>query len=276
MELLRILPKNLISRLTGDIVSLENPKWLVTAARNWFAKRYKINLAEAEFPIEHYSSIQKLFTRKLKPGIRPIGEGLVHPCDARLTLAEIIEQNTLIQAKGKTYDLNELLASSSAAEEFQNGAALVYYLCPTDYHRVHSPVDGEVVEVIHVPGELWPVNEWSVQNIQNLFSVNERVIYKIKTPLGLVALVMVGATNVGQISVSFDSSIVTNSVKNNKSVISWAGTTPFYKKYNPPHQIKKGEELGVFNMGSTVVMIYAKNMLNVVPRLGAVKLGASL
>ena len=266
MEILKILPKNALSRLTGDLVALEHPKWVATHARDWFIKRYNIDMSEAELPVESYPSIAKLFTRKLKPGIRPIGEGLVHPCDGLLTCAEQIESNALVQAKGRHYKLSELLVDDKALTTYGGGAHLVYYLCPTDYHRVHSPIDGEVTEVVHVPGALWPVNEWSVQNIADLFSVNERVIFYIKTALGPVALVMVGATNVGKITVSFDPSLVANV----------GGSEVVRKKYDKSVRIKKGDELGIFNMGSTVVMIYPRNMLNVLPKLGATKLGQSL
>jgi phosphatidylserine decarboxylase len=267
MEILKVLPKNAISRLTGGLVALEHPRWVAQNARDWFIKRYNINMSEAELPLESYPSIAKLFTRKLKPGIRPIGEGLVHPCDGQLTCAEQIDSNRLIQAKGQHYKLNELLVDEQALNTYGGGAHLVYYLCPTDYHRVHAPVDGEITDVVHVPGALWPVNEWSVQNISDLFSVNERVIFNIKTALGPVALVMVGATNVGKITVSFDPCVVGNQGD---------FKTPHRKHYDNPVRVKKGDELGIFNMGSTVVMIYPKNMLNVLPKLGATKLGQSL
>jgi phosphatidylserine decarboxylase len=267
MELLKYLPKNVISRVTGDLVAIERPKLFARQVRDWFIQRYDINMHEAELPLESYPSVAKLFTRKLKPGIRPIGEGLVHPCDGRLTCAELIESNSLVQAKGHHYRLNALLVDEKALNLYGGGAHLVYYLCPTDYHRVHAPVDGEVTEVVHVPGALWPVNEWSVQNIADLFSVNERVIFNIKTALGPVALVMVGATNVGKITVSFDPCVVGNQGDLRE---------PHRKTYDNPVKIKKGDELGVFNMGSTVVMIYPKNMLNVLPKLGATKLGQSL
>jgi len=267
MEILKILPKNALSRLTGKIVAVEKPEVAVKKIRDWFIKRYQINMNEAELPLASYPSISKLFTRRLKPGIRPLGEGLVHPCDAKLTCAEVIDSDNLIQAKGHHYKLSELLCESDAPKDFGGGAHLVYYLCPTDYHRVHSPIDGEITKVVHVPGALWPVNAWSVQNIANLFSVNERVIYHYKTPLGPVALVMVGATNVGKITVSFDESFCTNVV---------TACSPVVKEYSPAVKIKKGDEIGIFNMGSTVVMIYSKGLLNVLPKLGPVKLGESL
>lgn len=268
MEILKVLPKNLLSRMVGELTNLELPGIVAIKARDWFIKRYKINMDEAELPLSHYPSIAKLFIRKLKPGIRPIQAGYVHPCDGVLTHAEKIKDDTLVQAKGRDYNLSKLLMDEQAPRIFDGGSHLVYYLCPTDYHRVHSPVDGQVKKVTHVPGHLWPVNEWSVKNIPNLFAVNERIIFHIETQNGPVALVMVGATNVGKITVSFDPEIIANQRGRQKG--------PFEKNYAKPISVHRGDELGVFNMGSTVVVLYAKGMLKALPQLGPVKLGRSV
>ncbi len=268
MQFLKLVPKNLLSRTVGKIAAVENPSWLATQTRDWFIDRYKINMNEAELPLEQYPSLAKLFTRKLKAGIRPIGQGVVHPCDSVLTCAEVIESDTLLQVKDRHYSLEQMLTSTVDARPYLGGAHLIYYLCPTDYHRVHCPVDAEVTSVVHVPGHLWPVNNWSVQNIENLFAVNERVIFNLRTSLGPVALVMVGATNVGQITVSFDRSVVSNTLP--------VGSPPRMKTYERPLRLRKGDELGIFNMGSTVVMFYPPKMLSVLPKLGPTRLGESL
>lgn len=276
MNLLRILPKNILSQLVGRAVAIEQPRLLAHKVRDWFVERYHVDMNEAEFEIEQYPTLAKLFTRKLKPGLRPIGHGLVHPCDGALTCAEHIDGDSILQVKGRTYSLMQLLAGSLDASDtsvFYGGTHLVYYLCPTDYHRVHAPVDGEIVSVTHVPGALWPVNNWSVKNIGDLFAVNERVIFNFKTALGPVALVMVGATNVGQITVSFDSTIVSNTPASSSD---FPCASPRVKKYDKPIRISKGEEIGIFNMGSTVVMLYGPSMVNVLPPLGQVRFGASL
>lgn len=274
MWYLRFLPKNSLSRFVGELANLEEPKPLVSAAKNWFAKKYQLNMQEAELPLAEYASISKLFTRKLKPGLRPIGLGLVNPCDARLTCAEHIESDQIIQAKGQSYKLSEFLRVNpdDILAKFSGGLALTYYLCPTDYHRVHSPVDGELEMIEHVPGALWAVNDWSTQNIDRLFAVNERVIFWLRTALGPVALVMVGATNVGKISVSvgpesFQSTFTTNA----KGV-----SEPRQQAFMPAVTVKKGQEIGVFNMGSTVIMVYPAKCLNVIPKLGPVKMGATV
>src|SRR5690606_21741857 len=135
-------------------------------------------------------------------------------------------------------------------KSLEGGGYLTYYLCPTDYHRVHSPVSGQLLHALHVPGTLWPVNAMSVQQTEELFLVNERLVMELKTPQGPVFVVMVGATNVGQMSASFDPKIVTN-----RRVL--AGR----KDYDPPISIKVGEELGIFHMGSTVVVLYPPGFL---------------
>jgi phosphatidylserine decarboxylase len=249
MEFLRWIPKNHLSRCVGGLVEVETPAPLAKWARDWFIKRYKINMDEAELPLESYPSISKLFVRRLKPGARPISAQapVVHPCDAVLTTVETITKDTLIQAKGRHYSLKAMLAcSESEAAPFLGGNHLVYYLCPTDYHRVHSPVDGEIVKVTVLPGALWPVNAWSVSHIDSLFAVNERVVVWIRSKGQLLALVMVGATNVGKITLACDPDVVSNS--SSREILE--------RSYEAPLPIKKGDEIGVFNMGSTVVMAY--------------------
>lgn len=267
MDYIRLLPKNSLSRFVGDLARLENPKWLVDKTKSWFVKTYKLDMAAAERSLDDYKSLQDLFTRKLKPGIRPIGQGIVHPCDADLTQARPIEDGQLVQTKGITYSLKEFLKDPTSLDTFKNGTQLTYYLCPTDYHRVHSPVEGHIEQVIHVPGELWPVNPWSVENISQLFSRNERVIFRISTAFGPVAVVMIGATNVGEIEVSFDADIRTN-VKSKKQV--------YFKTYKPKRPIAKGEELGIFHMGSSVVVVLPKGASDILPSVGPVKMGQSL
>lgn len=269
MDLLRILPKNMLSQIVGRAVAIEYPESVAHGVRDWFIKRYRVNMSEAELSVEQYPTLAKLFTRKLKPGLRPIGEGLVHPCDGALTCAETIDSDSLLQVKGRSYSLSQLLSNSVDASIFYGGSHLIYYLCPTDYHRVHAPIDGEIVSVTHVPGALWPVNDWSVKNIGELFAVNERVIFNFITALGPVALVMVGATNVGQITVSFDSTIVSNCSSRTAKTVKTV-------KYDKPIRISKGQEIGIFNMGSTVVMLYGPKFLNVLPKLGQVKVSESL
>lgn len=217
-----------------------------------FGRHYKINFAEAEKPYDQYQSIGDFFVRRLKPGVRPLAESpLVHPADSRISGIGMISDGRCLQAKDKSYSLAEFCGDIEIAEKFQEGLFVTYYLCPTDYHRVHSPVDGVIEKVIHIPGNLWPVNSWSTHNISELFAINERVVLQIDSRLGKCLLVFVGATNVGQIRLQFDPDIASNVCG------SGAGKT---KVYPTPISIQRGQELGAFHMGSTVVMIYPKSI----------------
>ncbi|UOF02117.1 archaetidylserine decarboxylase [Bdellovibrio reynosensis] len=244
----RILPKRRLSRWMGHLMHWEGPKWWTNLSIKSFANMYNINLDEAEKSYNEYTSIGDFFVRRLKSGIRPIGEGFaVHPADSKITQCAAIDGGTLIQAKGITYSLKGFTQDPEAEKKWAGGMFMTYYLCPTDYHRVHSPVDGEITDVRYMPGQLWPVNEWSTTNIKDLFTVNERVLIEIQTELGPVGVMFVGATNVGYICLSFDESI-----KGNQK-----GPHIFqHKKYTPEILTHKGAELGMFRMGSTVVMLY--------------------
>ncbi len=268
--LLKYVPKNLLSYLTGLLVHVRLPGPLRLWAMSWFANRYKLNLAEAELPLESYPSIGALFTRRLRPGLRPIDGDIVHPCDGNLTSHGEIRGRTLIQAKGKEYTVGGLLADENAAAIFEGGTFFTYYLCPTDYHRVHSPVQGELEQAVYVPGYLWPVNSWSVNAIDRLFAINERIVMWMKTPRGRAAVVMVGATNVGKITLTFDPEMVSNAVP-------W-GTRRAEKRYQPPLAFRAGQELGIFNMGSTVIVVYEKTVVGPLAKTaaGQVRLGQPL
>lgn len=268
MEYIKYLPKNHISRATGQLAQLEQPKWLVDRAKSWFVDRYQLNMDEAEHPLSYYRSLGELFTRRLKEGARPMAEGLVHPCDAQLTQMGTIESGQLLQNKGTTYSLADFIKDPVVAEGFEGGSFLTYYLCPTDYHRVHCPIQSKLEQLVHIPGHLWPVNPWSVENISQLFAINERVVFHLETEFGKIVLVMIGATNVGQIEVPFDPEIRTNLNNSDRS--------PLRKTYCQAIDLEKGDELGVFHMGSSVVMLLPEGMMKQLPAPTAVKLGESL
>lgn len=245
----RLLPRRLVSKIVGKIVHWQGPRWWARATIYNFAKYYNINFDEAEKPYTEYLSIGDFFVRKLKPEVRPLGAGLiVHPADSFISQFGQIKDGKLIQAKGNTYSVSEFIQDKGALDKYNDGFFATYYLCPTDYHRVHSPVSGKITFLKHIVGDLWPVNEWSVFNIKNLFVVNERVYVEISTAMGPVGVVFVGATNVGHIEVFFDSSIHGNARSENLE-----------KKYEPSIDIQKGEPLGQFRMGSTVVLLFPKS-----------------
>jgi len=265
------LPKRTLSSWVGHVAHYRLPPPLAQKSVELFARMYQINLAEAELPLEQYPSIGALFTRRLKPGARPIGPGPVHPADALIIESGTITQGTLLQCKGRTYALADLVGNVEVAAAFEHGSYLTYYLCPTDYHRVHSPVEGAVLWSCHVPGEQWPVNDWGVKAVANLFCVNERVITLIQNPQGKVAVVMVAATNVGNITMSYDSAICTTGRGTPRAVTA--------RSYQPPKPLSTGEELGIFHMGSTVIVLLAPGFLPFdagALRGCRVKMGASL
>lgn len=270
--ILYILPKKLLSRCIGFLVHLPLPGPLKSAVMGWFANRYRLDMNEAEFAMDHYRSIGDLFVRRLKPGLRPIGSAsLVHPADSRLTQSGSLEGGALIQAKGKFYQLSEFLGPIEAAP-YKGGQFATYYLCPTDYHRVHSPIAGKVLRVAHIPGKFWPVNDWSTSTIDNLFSINERVVVEIEGPHGRVAVVLVAATNVGQMSLAFWPEF--------RGLSKWKNA-PWVRDYSKENlRIEKGAELGAFHMGSTVVLCLSpeavpKGWEESLPKGGAVLVNAS-
>lgn len=235
----------------GFLARRESPRFVIKMALEWFQKTYQLNMNEAEKTLHEYKSLNDLFTRRLKVGTRPIATNFcVHPADSRITQRGVIEKNTLIQAKGLTYSLSDFLGSLEKSERYEGGTFLVYYLCPTDYHRVHSPVEGTIKEIKKMGADLWPVHDESVQEIPQLFIQNERVAVTLSTQLGPVETVFVGATNVGSIEI--------------------------FK--NIGDYLNRGEELGMFQFGSTVVMVYPKSIkvdVAAIPQ-GSVLMGAAL
>ncbi len=252
--LMPVLPKSDLSHWVGKFAHQKWPEPVNQLIIQKFAEAYNIRLDEAEKDISEYSTLGEFFTRRLKPGVRPIGTGILHPCDALITSAGKIDSQRLMQAKGKSYSCAELLRNSRLAHEFEGGTFITYYLCPTDYHRVHSSVDGNIIWSCHIPGEFWPVNDWSVKNVSNLFSENERVVTLIDSKgFGKVALVLVAATNVGNIQMFYDENICTNRRSHEEHVRE--------KTYDLPRPIDRGDELGMFKMGSTVIALYGAGQI---------------
>jgi phosphatidylserine decarboxylase len=272
--LLRLLPKNTLSRAVGAACRASAPRPVVRAAIRAFARKYGVDVSEAERPIEEYPTFTEFFTRRLKAGARPIAPGAllpVSPVDGTVgELGEIVESR-LYQAKGKHYTLAELIGGPNAdedARQFAGGAFCTIYLAPYNYHRIHAPLAGEIAGYVNMPGQLWPVNPVGVRNIEKLFCVNERLTTFLKTPRGACGVVAVGATNVGRIRAAYDD-VVTNARRTRKAE---------RKLYDPPLRIAKGAELAVFEMGSTVVLLFApgvKLAARLQPGL-AIKLGEAL
>ncbi len=230
---------------------LKQPRWLVRPLMQWFAGYYQLRLDEAALEFGAFESLDEMFTRELKPGLRPIQGDLIHPADSKIAQVGLVSEGQILQVKGWTYSVGELIGEGQQAAEFEQGTFVTYYLCPTDYHRVHSPVDGRLVRVRHIPGTLWPVNPYSVEHVKNLFAINERVIFELETAYGVVIVVMVGATNVGKISISTGPDWVSNCGNIH---------TVREKALEEPLEIEAGQELGIFHLGSTVVVLYPREV----------------
>lgn len=266
--LLYLMPKNLLSMLMGCLVSYRLPKALSIKINRMFADHFAIDLSEAEKPIEAYPSLQEFFIRKLKVGIRPIAPDcpLVSPCDGVLSVAALVEQGSLVQAKGKTYSLSDLLIDKSLVDKFAHGFYSTIYLSPRDYHRFHAPITGVIERTIYVPGQLWPVNRWAVDNVDRLFCRNERVITLIRNEENLLlAHIAVGATMVGKIDLSYVQ-------------LDYKRTDDFIEVYHEPVAIKQGMELGKFMFGSTIIILMEKGLVReITPKNSAkVKMGEIL
>ena len=246
LHVLRFLPRNLLSRAFGWLARLERPAFVVRHGIRFFARRFEVDVNEAEQPLSSYPSLLAFFTRKLAPGRRPIVDDrnqLVSPVDACVGAFGRIENGQLVQAKGLHYAAEALLGSREAAAPFQGGWFATLYLSPRDYHRIHAPDGGRIIRSLYEPGTLWPVNPPAVRTIPSLFAVNERVTTLLETPQGPVAVVMVGATNVGSIRLAY-ADLVTNQ-RGRREV----------REHRPAIDVARGAELGTFQMGSTVILL---------------------
>ncbi|WLT30457.1 archaetidylserine decarboxylase [Geothrix sp. PMB-07] len=250
LRALGLYPKKLGSRVVGWAANRTLPASWRLPLLGRFAGHYGINLSEAEFPLVDYPSLQALFTRRLKPGLRPQDPALPgfvnSPVDGRIIACGRIEAGMAIQAKGLPYRIAELLKHDPQAARFEGGHFLTLYLSPKDYHRIHVPIEGRITAVSHVEGELWPVNDASTGNVPRLYERNRRASW---TALGTgadagleVAAVLVGATHVGGVVIDGR----------------WLGgrTLPQDGGFPVDHlPCAPGEDLGTFEFGSTVVLL---------------------
>ncbi len=257
IALQHVLPQHLATAFIHWLARVQNG--LVRSALiKGFLKLYpQVNLGEAQrTQVEQYASFNDFFTRALRAGVRPIDvadTALVSPVDGRVSQAGAIEEGHLLQAKGHGYSAAALLGSAARAEPFRGGRFATIYLAPFNYHRIHMPVAGTLREAVHVPGALYSVNQATAENVPGLFARNERVVCLFDTPYGPLAMVLVGALFVGSVSVVWQSSEVTP-----------AKPRPQYPMPlplpSPAPALAKGEEMGRFNMGSTVILLLPPGM----------------
>jgi phosphatidylserine decarboxylase len=257
----RITPQIALSQVIGWAATRTLPASVRTPLLRSFASQYGIDLDEAEKPIEAYSGLQEFFTRRLREGARPIAAGedvVVSPADGTVVEVGTVHQGMLLDAKDAGFTLGDLLADGHAASRMDGGPYCVTYLSPRDYHRVHSPVSGRVVAWHYVPGRLFPVNSRSVLREPGLFSKNERLVTLIEGQAGLTAVIMVAAVGVGHITVSYDPEVATHGDR--------FGASAVRRRVLPePVPIARGQELGIFNLGSTTIVIGEPNRVMLDP-----------
>jgi phosphatidylserine decarboxylase len=250
LRILRLYPKRLGSALAGWAARQPVPRAFRKTLLGGFAAQVGANLDEAELPIEDYPSLQALFTRRLKPGLRtqdPALPGAVNsPVDARLIACGRIQEDQAIQAKGLPYRISELLKHDPEAKRFEGGHYFTLYLSPRDYHRIHVPLDGLVTAVGRVEGELWPVNDASTAHTPRLYERNRRATW-VASGTGIdegleVAAVLVGATHVGGV-------VIDDRWREGRKL------PPDGSLQVPRLPCRRGDDLGVFEFGSTVVLL---------------------
>jgi phosphatidylserine decarboxylase len=259
---LGLLPKNALSRLAGALSRWRGPGWLLRAVMRAFAARYRIDLAECP-DLSTFGTFGEFFARPLLPGRRPLapGEGVVvSPADGVVSETGAAVDGALVQAKGIGYTAAALLGDEEAARRFQGGPYLTIYLSPRDYHRIHFPLGGRVTGWRYLPGRLWPVNPASVRTVPGLFAVNERLVTLLATPAGACAVVAVGATVVGRVHAAYDRDVPLTNL---------AGARAQARDYPAPIAVGKGQELGAFEMGSTVILLFEPGRAQLDPLVAA-------
>jgi phosphatidylserine decarboxylase len=252
-----LLPKKALTLLGGKIAASKSGG-LTSALIRWFIKRYGVNMTEAANPlVESYSSFNEFFTRALRDGARPLSQAdFVCPVDGAISQFGKIDKDRIFQAKGHSYSTRALLGGDGElAARFDEGAFATLYLSPKDYHRIHMPCDGRLVRMIHVPGDLFSVNPTTARGVPGLFARNERVVCVFESAYGTFTMVLVGATIVGSMATVWHGLVNPPRPDN---VRDW-----HYKDKNIV--LKRGDEMGRFLLGSTVVMTFERNRIQFNP-----------
>lgn len=252
-----LLPKRALTAFAGKVASAK-AGGVTTALIRWFVRKYGVDMDEAANPdITSYASFNEFFTRALGQGARPLAEAdFICPVDGAISQFGTIEKDQIIQAKGHNYTTTALVGGDpQLAQRFEHGAFATLYLSPRDYHRVHMPCDGRLVRMIYVPGDLFSVNPATARGVPNLFARNERVVCLFEGEFGPFILTLVGATIVGSIATVWHG-VVNASRYNN--LREW--------HYNEQRvELKKGDEMGRFLLGSTVVMLFPQGVVQFNP-----------
>ncbi len=264
------LPHHLISRSVFKLTRIKSP--LVPKAIQMFSNAFNVDLDEAVNPDpKSYNTFNEFFTRELKPDLRPLSDAnIVSPVDGTISQFGDIENGLLLQAKGMKYSLDKLLGeNSNRTAKYENGQFITIYLSPRDYHRIHMPCSGTLIEQTHVPGRLFSVAKHTVNTVKGIFARNERVIASFDTEHGPMAMILVGAINVAAIETVWHGLITPPK-----------GETITSKNYSGKDiTLDKGKEMGRFNMGSTVILLFENGAPKLKDSLDidqSLKLGESL
>jgi phosphatidylserine decarboxylase len=248
-QLLRVLPRAGISRAMGRLADHAWSPPLGRAVISLYSRFYDVSFDECE-KAEGFQSFDEFFTRSLKDGARPIDPDpfvVVSPADGRVDSMGRIERGSRFMVKGRPYLVEELVGDPEEAARYEGGGGCVVYLSPRDYHRVHAPADGVIHHVRSLPGDYYPVNSIGMEHVPNLFVRNRRVSIAIDTPsMGRITAVMVVAIVVGRITVSG---------------IDERDVPLGYKAFDPSREVRRGDEIGVFHLGSTVVLLLEQRAL---------------
>ena len=246
----RLLPKQALTAFAGFMANCTIP-WIKNFLISDFIARYKVDmtLAQEENP-KAYSCFNDFFIRHLKPEHRPIaGSALVSPVDGVISQMGAIQHGQFLQAKGHQYAVDDLLACpADIAQLFYEGQFATFYLSPKDYHRIHMPIEGKLRDMIYMPGELFSVQPKTAMTIPKLFARNERLVIFFDTPVGLMAMVLVGAVIVGAMNTVWHGDVFRTKTKSLYN----------YVNLEEAITLEKGEEMGHFKLGSTVILLFAK------------------
>lgn len=244
-----LMPQHLVSRLAGHFARSPLSKAVIPL----YIRHFDIDVGQAEKPVGDYETLLSFFIRRLKPGMRPMAmepDVVISPVDGAIYAAGAIEDDQLWQIKGETYSLLDFLGGDRRmAEKFQDGQFMTIYLSPQDYHRIHVPFGGQVKQANYIPGSLFPVNPFALRNVTRLFARNERLATFLETRVGTMAVVKVGATIVGSVRVVYGD-YHTNAGR--KAAVDILDGGP---------RFAKGDELGRFEFGSTVILLFEKGQV---------------
>jgi phosphatidylserine decarboxylase len=248
-----LLPKQALTVLAGKLAGAQAGS-VTTSVIRWFVGRYGVNMAEAANPdIASYASFNEFFTRPLREGVRPLAAAdFICSVDGAISQFGAIERDQIFQAKGHSYSTTALVGGDrELAAQFENGSFATLYLSPRDYHRIHMPCAGRLMRMIHVPGALFSVNPVTARGVPGLFARNERVVCAFDSPHGPFVLVLVGATIVGSMATVWHGVVIPPR----------PGHLRDWNYSDQQIEFKKGDEMGRFLLGSTVVMLFPKDVL---------------